>query len=170
MLKILEGVWPASLRKGRLFQSRISACFRPFSDLKWCPSFLLLPSITDNDSRKSLWQSSGHAKAPTPPASLKKSKRGNNRTKHSLVNDHDQPPNGSQRNKDICLGFVAFISLLTFSLLIYTLVELHSLSVHHDALNDEISRIKLATELVRKSVKRQGVDYNLMNMGETALR
>ena len=100
----------------------------------------------------------------------KKSKRGNNRTKHSLVNDHDQPPNGSQRNKDICLGFVAFISLLTFSLLIYTLVELHSLSVHHDALNDEISRMKLSTELLRKSVKRQGVDYNLMNMGETALR
>ena len=113
-------------------------------------------------------------KAPTPPSSLKKAKRGggsNSKSKHSLIYNHDPPPgNGSQRNKDICLGFVAFISLLTFCLLIYTLVELHSLSVHQETLKGEMERLKLSAEMLRKSVQRQGVDYNLLNMGEAALR
>ena len=132
-------------------------------------------SIADSDSRKSLWKSSGgHAKGPTPPSSLKKAKRGGGngkKSKHSFLYNHDlPPPNGSQRNKDICLGFVAFISLLTFSLLIYTLVELHSLSVHHEAVKSEMERIKVNVDLVRQNLQRQTVDLKLVNMGESALR
>ena len=119
-------------------------------------------------------------KAPTPPSSLKKAKRGggggsgsvgDGKNKHSLIYNHDPPAsNGSQRNKDICLGFVAFISLLTFCLLIYTLVELHSLSVHQETLKGDLERLKLSADVLRKSVQRQGVDYNLINLEEAALR
>ena len=119
-------------------------------------------------------------KAPTPPSSLKKAKRGGGgggsgggggKNKHSLIFNHDPPAaNGSQRNKDICLGFVAFISLLTFCLLIYTLVELHSLSVHQETLKSDLERLRLSADAFRKNVQQQGVDYNLLNMGESALR
>ena len=146
-------------------------------------------SIADNDSRKSLWKSSGggQVKGPTPPTSLKKSSKrggnGNGKTKkHSLMYGHDPPspthdtPLGSQqqrhqrRNKDICLGFVAFISSLTFCLLIYTLVELHSLSISQETLKADVDRLKMSADTLRQTVRRQSLDSNLLNMGDAALR